>query len=569
MTKKSLKNIILPIALVFYSLMLANQGITVTDTGYNYGNFVNFESLDNMWKFSTYLATVLGNLFTYLPFGQSMLGLNIYTGLVKASVALIVYYVCIYCFNMKYSIVFLAELMALGYCWCPTALLYNYLTYLLFTLSAVLLCVAVKSKKRFWYVLAGMCLGMNVLVRLPNLAEAALILAVWFYCYISKCKVKDTIIITGLCFGGYILGFGIILFYIFYKYGIEAYVQGIYELLTMPNEANSYSLRAMISGDIFCYRDNMKWLIIALVLVLVGTVFFFVFKRKKNMLKKTIYICCNVLLLAVYKKMGMFKLTYYNYDSIERVGIFFLILAGILGLYVMFFGGTEYSLRMHAATMGIIILITPLGSNNYLFSAINNLFWATPFIFHCCYEWSVYSKCKNAKNDVFREPLRITFTFLILFSFFQGVVFGMNFVFRDGTNGEERTERITDIPTLANIYTQPQNAEALSGLNTYLVEHGLKDKEVILYNDVPGLAFYMELEPALSSTWPDLDSFSNVKFQYELQEISKALVDSSKPIIILGEKLDVSIVKDQILQTFMTEMDYELIYFNDLCYLYW
>ena len=45
-------NLLMPVLLVVYSLLLVNQGVTVTDTGYNYGNFVNFDSLDGMWKLS-------------------------------------------------------------------------------------------------------------------------------------------------------------------------------------------------------------------------------------------------------------------------------------------------------------------------------------------------------------------------------------------------------------------------------------------------------------------------------------------------------------------------------------
>ena len=168
----------MPVLLVVYSLLLVNQGITVTDTGYNYGNFVNFDSLDSMWKFSTYLANATGVFFTHLPGGQTMLGLNLYTGLVKALIALVIYFVCVRVFDIRREIAFLAELMALGYCWCPTALLYNYITYLLFTLGAMFLCVAVKKENDFWYIPAGVCLGLDVMVRLPNLAEMALILAV-------------------------------------------------------------------------------------------------------------------------------------------------------------------------------------------------------------------------------------------------------------------------------------------------------------------------------------------------------------------------------------------------------
>ena len=60
---KKVTDILFPLVLVWFSLMHIAEGITVTDTGYNYGNFVFFQSLDDMWKFSTYLANVLGAFF--------------------------------------------------------------------------------------------------------------------------------------------------------------------------------------------------------------------------------------------------------------------------------------------------------------------------------------------------------------------------------------------------------------------------------------------------------------------------------------------------------------------------
>ena len=165
--------------------------------------------------------------------------------------------------------------------------------------------------------------------------------------------------------------------------------------------------------------------------------------------------------------------------------------------------------------------------------------------------------------------MRITFMIMIMFTFFQGVLFGAHFVFRDGTNGEKRTARITDIPALLNMYTQPENAIALSELNTFLIVNELKGKEVIFYNDVPGLAFYMDLKPALSSTWPDLDSFARIKLEQELQVISDKFPELEKPLIILGEELNINIPKQNTLQKFMEDNDYNLIYSNDLCYLYW
>ena len=96
---KKVTDILFPLVLVWFSLMHIAEGITVTDTGYNYGNFVFFQSLDDMWKFSTYLANVIGAFFVKLPLGETMLGLNLYTGLVKTMVALLAYFLCIFISN--------------------------------------------------------------------------------------------------------------------------------------------------------------------------------------------------------------------------------------------------------------------------------------------------------------------------------------------------------------------------------------------------------------------------------------------------------------------------------------
>lgn len=566
MKTKSNKNIIYStlfiLALVVYSLLLVNQGIHPTDVGYNYGNFEHFDTLDGMWKFSTYLATAIGAAFTHLPGGHTLLGLNIYTGLVKASIAVITYLLCVKVFHIHRGVAFLAELAALGYCWCPTALLYNYVTYLLFTLGAVLLCIAVEKEKNYWYILAGVCLGVNVMVRIPNLAEMALIAALWFYCIIRKIKFAEAMKRTGYCILGYVIGIAVILLWIVCRYGATAYIQGIQEILSMPGEAGSYSLKYMLLGDYYEYRTNLIWLILALVYTVIGIILFRVSAGKMLWYKRIFYCICNLSLIALYYRLGMFRFVYYDYVGIIRVGILFLMLAGALGLYVMFFGGEDYALRMHGATMGIIILITPLGSNNLLFTAENNLFWVMPFVFHFCYKWL------TKKVPYYLETLRITYVTLVLFVAVQGVLFGSTFVFRDGINGEKRTEKITEIQALKGMYTRPEMKKSLMEINDYLVNNNLQDTDAILYQDLPGLSFFLGLEPAMTTTWPDLASFSTDKFRMELERIGARNTTEEKPLLILGCDLQTDDVKINMLREYVEKYGYDQVFTNDLCSIY-
>lgn len=567
--KKILKSSIYPILLIAYSLMLINQGVTMTDTGYNFGNYIHFDSLDNMWKFSTYLASATGSFFSKLPLGSTMLGLNLYTGLIKAAIAVLTYYITTYTLKMNSHLVFVAELMALGYCWCPTALIYNYLTYLLFSLAAIFLVVAVQKKANKFYIIAGICLGVNVLVRLPNIAEVALILAVWFSCFINKEKFISYLQKTGLCILGFTIGFLCVFTYICARYGIHSYIDGILQILSMPSEAGGYSLKSMIVGDIMSYFHNSKWLFFGLAVILFGMILYRIFPAKYMLIKRIIYAIANVLLIYAFRAKGMFGFIYYAYDSIYYVSVFFLIISGLLGLYVMFFEREDSVRRTYAIVVGIVILITPLGSNNFLLSAINNIFVVTPFVFDTIRR-IVMSKSVLGKKGLFSlEPLKITLTFVTLFCFLQGFLFGANFAFRDGIDGTKRDTKIESIPALKNMYTTPNNAARLEEIYIFLCDNNLIGADAILYYNVPGLAFSMNLNPVLSTSWPDLDSFSTSKFETELHSVKDRIDSDSKPLLVMGCPLNNNSRKLEILCDYAKDLDYTLIFSNEICNIYY
>ena len=118
--------------IIMYPFLHVNVGIDVTDTGYSLGSFLFEPQMGEEWVlFATYLANLTGSLFAMLPFGNTMLGMNIYTSaIVSLSGAMA------YIFLKKKIptwIIFLGIFMAESLCWCPTIILYNYLTYFLFT----------------------------------------------------------------------------------------------------------------------------------------------------------------------------------------------------------------------------------------------------------------------------------------------------------------------------------------------------------------------------------------------------------------------------------------------------
>ncbi len=569
--------ILFPVVLILFSMLHVSEGVTVTDTGYNYGNFVAFDSLDDMWKFSTYLAGVVGALFTKLPFGQTMIGLNIYTGLIKTTISLLAYFFCIRVCNMRKEAVFLGEMIALGLCWCPTALTYNYLTYLLFGVGAMLLYLALIYEKKRFFVLAGIALGVNVFVRLPNLAEMALIAVVWLCGILYKKKFGKIVQETLFCVLGYVTGLGAVFAYIVCRYGLTRYVDGIKALFAMTDEAGSYTVKAMIVDMIKIYIRYFKWFAGALVLVVAGMLLFKICEKKFVALKSCVYAGIVLAGGYLYYKKGMFDFNYRGYDSMFALGVMLLTFCLLLFAFWILFTKRKKKEKVLAAIVCVIILITPLGSNNHLFSPINNLFLTAPFLMN--YIWHLLSDKKSSimlgKVSFSKLPYKITAVIFACVLLIQSILFGANFVFRDGLGGEARRFQVSNNPVLQGMYTTEENAKNLQELNDFLVKEQLTGREAVLFGNVPALAFYYELEPALSSTWPDLQSFSFSKFESEIDGLkaegkTPVVLVSSKPSDV-GENEDAteSLKKKwQCLGDFMESNMYQKVFANDAFTIY-
>ena len=129
--------ILFPLVLLIFPLLKINQGVDLTDTPYSLGNYRFFEGTRGVWVLATFLSNVAGYVLTKLPMGGTMLGMKLYTSLLISLMALTSYR--FFKTKMPPFLAFAGEMAAIGFCWCPTGILYNYMTYLFFLVGAVLL----------------------------------------------------------------------------------------------------------------------------------------------------------------------------------------------------------------------------------------------------------------------------------------------------------------------------------------------------------------------------------------------------------------------------------------------
>ena len=255
-----LQNIIFPVILFLFPLLKANQGIDLTDTGYSLGNYRFFSPDGGVWVLLTFLANAVGALLSKLPFGGTMLGMKIYTGLLVSVLALLGYR--FFKTKMPAWIAFAGELAAIGFCWCPTVILYNYLTYFFFLLGAILLFRGLAGGRNICLLLAGVVLGMNALVRFPNnILEAGLILALWYYGWLKRKPAKQIAGETGLCMAGYLASFAVMIGIVTIFYGSMALRDMIMGVFNISGNASDYTLGEMLLAILSAYGHGLRWML--------------------------------------------------------------------------------------------------------------------------------------------------------------------------------------------------------------------------------------------------------------------------------------------------------------------
>lgn len=437
------------VILVFYPLRHIGCGLDFRDTGYNYANFqyMGTEHMDPMWLFSTYLANAAGNFLMKLPKADTMMGMNMYTGLLVSVLSLTGYFFCTRKIKMPRGLVFLGEMMAISLCWCPTAVLYNYLTYLLFLGSFLLLYhgllmesgpvmgegyseelglfVWKRHRKKQGRMLAGagVLLGTNVLVRFSNLPEAAMIVAVWAYNVIlwleersgkERTSTKESNFWnkegfwhrlgrhTLWCFVGYGAALIVLLGYIHLRYGIGEYVTGIRRLFAMTENAADYKASSMIMGLAGDYVENLYWVVRIGIIAAGGLGLFFVAGKLEKKLcglcgekgAKVFHIgiravwaaVCAAMLAWLYGRKFC-SLLFYSYDPIRRPCILFLMLTMLIGVIRIFHKDSPKEEKLLSGMLILVILLTSIGSNNRTFPSWNNLFVAAPYTFWQCWRF--------------------------------------------------------------------------------------------------------------------------------------------------------------------------------------
>ena len=556
-------NFIFPVILFLYPLVKINQGIDVSDSTYSLANYLYFDRMEGTWVISTYLSNVIGWLLTKLPFGTTLLGMNLYTGLIVSGLVLGMYYLMRKW--MPAWIVFMGEFVAIGFLWIPTTILYNYLTYVFFSLGGIFLYKALAEEKDKLLILAGLFLGLNVWVRIPNLAEMALIVCVWYYCWLQREKLSHStstafsvaVRKTGFCIAGYVIGVFVPFVFVLIQYGFAGIVNMVAGLSQMSSGDDSYSVFSMISATLAAYIRTGKWVGFIVAGIGLGLAMFALKKERFVSGKKILYLAGIAVMLRFFWGRGMFSFRYYeDYTSMYEWGMIGLYLALAACVYLLVGKGVSSQERLWGMISMVFICITPLGSNNYTYQNLNNLFVAAPVTLYAFVKW--FRRRYAVEKKLFLFPAKAMLSVVAVMILVQSVGFHFNFMFRDGMDGTKRDTVLTETSVVKGMKTTKENAENISGLLGYISSTD-ETEEIICFGDCPGLPFLLQKPVAVDSAWPDLDSFPVSQFEDNLMNLG------NEPVIVIRNTEPTSdsfITKKELLLDYMNTKHYEIVYEN-------
>ncbi len=346
---------------------------------------------------------------------------------------------------------------------------------------------------------------------------------------------------TLYCIGGYLAGLLVPLLVICVRYGAAAYPQMISSLFGMTDHAADYKPTSMVTAMFADYVQYSAWLFLFAGYMMVGLFFFYLLdKVKKLAAKKKITYAFEVLyalglfvVLRFCYGRGLFDFDYSDYFSMYKWVTVYLLIVIMLCIGVLFYKAAGRDTKLWAVFLLVMIFVTPLGSNNGLYPIINNLFLVIPVSVLMIGELFGRSYIFESKKYAFR----ITLGFILVCTAVQCVLFGIEFVFHDkGVQNNDTRVRIKlqCSDAAAGLVTTAAKAQVLEELDGFLYQSHLNEKQVILYGDIPALSYLLDMEPAIFTTWADLDSNSMEALEEDLNHLAGEEAPDACPVIILG-----------------------------------
>ena len=360
------------------------------------------------------------------------------------------------------------------------------------------------------------------------------------------------------CVIGFVAAFLVGFLAISLQFRFDAYPKMLVGLAGYSGTDETYSSLSMITSVVSAYVEAFKWALILGIAALLGTVLFFLFPGKFEKGKMVLYLCMLPVLLRFLWGRGMFNLQYAFYWSVFEWCMVLLYVAIGLCIWTLADPLVFRRDKLLSLMVLLVILITPIGSNNETYPNMNNLFLVAPVTF-----WMGYRLLLKLRRLPYSFACRAMLVCVAVVFLIQSTGFGVRAVFRDSIAGQKRDTRVVNCKKLSGAKTNRANAEQLQDVVDYYAEHADELEEnsrLLTFGDVPGFCWLFDLPSALSHDWPDMNTYPAETMRTDLEALSQA---GEKPLVILCPgKVDTEDAQEaqkwELLQEFLAQNAYEM-----------
>lgn len=514
-----LKNFLALVFLLVWSLTLATQGLDFGDAGWQltaYDNIISYPQ-GVQYSFMYYLSVLSGHLWQLIFPGG---------GLYWSRVGMVLFFLLVFfisrtLFKIYYPRHNWTGSLVLVYLFIyqggPESLNYDVFTMFFNSLIVLFLFLGLTKKQQSLLFLSGLILGLNIFIKISNLAGILFFIVLPFHAYLKNWNSRRLLRYTGLTFVGFISGILLILLVMKLLHHETYFCRNLAFLTEMSTSGDAtHGLAQLFLSYLKGYGKIFLITGIALILVLFVR---YMFRKNPQIIRTKEYRIVMILLIISF---GLLALIVGN-PVWSKVRYLFFGLMFLNGFVLLLLRRVAVKTRLLISLGLILLFISPLGSD----SGLEKMVWGSwilgPMLFLQLRKGH-YASIGSGKIR-FQGNRELYKTFILMFTI-AILTYAWNNTYNDPGSRLQKRYRVVH-PELRGIYTTEKRALVVNQLLAELPNYVEEEDTLLAFIEIPMLHYLTGTRPYLHTSWPKL-LYSPDLFQKQLN----AAALKSLPVIV-------------------------------------
>jgi len=493
-----------------YQFICIIQGLDLSDEGwlmYFYQQiFKNPESVGAQMPY--WFTGVIGGLWYKLWPDGGFFSMRLFGVILNTGMFYLIYHFLKRFINSPWLLVgLLAQVLIIA--GDPKPFGYNSLSAFFVIIAVILFFNGMEKRNFFFLFLGGFVLGLNVFVRIPNIAYIVFLLLIPIYIYLKNRKISiinKEIIISIV---GFTLAFTLCIYFMMQLGHWNLFMASFDDTMaSASDETNSHELGTMLLR----YGKNyLKILLTGLILGLWGLLYNY-FKNKINNPLYIKYLKIIFIIILGFLSV-IFNMTLRDND------MFFVNFISLLGIGLCFLNWRRenYTIKFISIAALFMILFISMGSDQGIKTMWTSTWMPLPFSVAYIYQYIKDLKCKFGKLGwTISKKSIIEYCGIILIVYFITGIYKVDFeAYYDPGSRNRKTHSINN-KFCKHIYTLRQRTTILNELLDQLDKYVQPNDYLLAYYFLPGLNYMTDTRSYLPNSW--LWGYSGKNYEYELNK---------------------------------------------------